>query len=183
MHAVFSFSLSVLPLFWSLWESCGFQRVRKGQPYCPRGQAMGLTDVTTCPCCSVSTPLVWLYSHLIISPPAACTLLPLAHVLKCDQANTQTRDSASAHRHTYISTTSEGPLLSNNHHTEQIKESRCSKPTHSSHFTLQRTLSAPILNQWGLFGWEKGLCPGERVNCRSGVMQRERGRQSLMMKN
>lgn len=113
--------------FWSLWESCGFQRVRKGQPYCPRGQAAGLTHVTTCHRCSVSTPLVWLYSHLIISPPVACTLFPLAHTPKCDWANAHTRGSSPAHIHIYRSmrTTTEGPLPSNNHHTEQIKESRC----------------------------------------------------------
>lgn len=42
--------------FWSLWESCGFQRVRKGQLYCPiGGRPRDKQYVTTCPCFSVNT--------------------------------------------------------------------------------------------------------------------------------
>lgn len=83
MHAVFSFSFSVLSLSVTPFEVFGspvaFKGSGKGNLLSYRRQAAGSTYVTTCLLCSVSTPLVSLYSHLGISPPAAYTLFPLAH--------------------------------------------------------------------------------------------------------
>lgn len=52
-------------------------------------------------------------------PLVHCSLL-LTHTPKCDQANAHTRGSACAHIHTYrnMRTTTVGPLLSDNRHTE-----------------------------------------------------------------
>lgn len=66
---------------WSLWESCGFQRVRKGQPYCPiERQAVGQPYVTTCPYCSVNTTGVTVLTPRPLTPCRLYIVPSCSHV-------------------------------------------------------------------------------------------------------
>lgn len=173
--------------FWSLGESCVFQRDGKRQPYCssegrPRDKHM-LPPVLS----ALSTPLVSLYSRLVISPPAACTLFPPAYTptRMSDSANAHTR--ACAHIHTYrnVHATTVGPLLSDNHHTKTNQ----GVPLLKAHPFLTLHIIGVFLawtqTSGGCLVERKACVLGRELICRIGVTQRvERGSQkSFKMKN
>lgn len=126
MHAVFSFSLSVLPVSVAPFEVFGSPVVfkgsekgsptvlSKGRPWDNRMLPPVLTALCQhgwCDCTHTSSSHPLTLVH--------CSLL-FTRSTKCGCANAHTQGSAHAHIHTYrnMCTTTVGPLLSDNHFTE-----------------------------------------------------------------
>lgn len=185
-------SLALCRTFWSLWESCGFQRVRKGQPTVLSKAGRGINA-----CYHLSSLLCVNTTGVTVLTPRHLTPHCLYIVLSCSHTHRNAwvteqmhtlMSSACAHIHTYknVRGTSVEPLLSDNpSHWDKSRGPADKTPPfpHTSHY--RGLFLAQAKTSGGLFSWGKGLCPGERVNCWSGVTQRvERGIQkSFKMTN
>lgn len=126
---LFSLSLSLCSLalchpFWSLWESCGFQRVRKGQPTVLSKESRGINvcyHLSSLLCVNTAGVTVLTPQHLT---PCCLYIVPsCSHAHRNAWATEQMHTlvgNACVHIHTYknVRSSSVEPLLSDNHHTE-----------------------------------------------------------------
>lgn len=181
-------SPALCPPFWSLWESCVFQRVRKGQPYCstegrPWDKRMlppvlpALCQHRWCHCtrASSSRPLLFVHCSLLLTHRHAWVTQQMHHSCLCSHTHIQER---ACH---YCRT----PTAWQPTHKDKSRHPAAKSPPfpHTSHY--RGLFLAWTQTNGGCLVERKPCVLGRELICRIGVTQRvERGSQkSFKMKN